>query len=378
MSTIVIAGGGLAGAAAATALAQAGRKVTLIEREAVPTHKICGEFLSAEAQISLSRLGFNCRALGGQSITHVRLIRGNQSITAKLPFEGLGLTRKTLDESLLLHAAAAGVSVQRGHAIQRISFDGGIHVDVDRSPPLNPQTLFLATGKHDARGVARDGRPSRLVGFKTYFHLSPAQHAALAGHVELYLFPGGYAGMQLVENGQANFCLVVEASLLARTGAKFPTLVAHLQTICPQLAARLAGAEALLSAPVTIARVPYGFVHRPRAEDPENLFRLGDQAAVIPSFTGDGMAIALHSAALAAEYFLRGETSETYHRRLARDVSGQIQRATALHAALSTPLLGPVLFAVARVFPQALAISATFTRVPEYARLSGAIRHPGP
>ena len=238
MSGILIAGGGLAGAATAIALAQAGRKVTLIEREAVPTHKICGEFLSAEAQISLSRLGFNCRTLGGERITHVRLIRGNRSITAKLPFEGLGLTRKTLDESLLRHAAAAGVSVQRGHAVQRISLDGGLHVEVDRSPPLNPETLFLATGKHETRGVARDGKPSRLVGFKTYFRLSPAQHMALAGHVELFLFPGGYAGLQRVENGQANFCLVVEAGLLARAGSKFPALLAHLQNICPQLAAR--------------------------------------------------------------------------------------------------------------------------------------------
>ncbi|GLR65759.1 FAD-dependent oxidoreductase [Acidocella aquatica] len=369
MSAIVIAGGGLAGAATATLLAQAGREVTLIERESAPAHKICGEFMSTEAQVCLRQLGLDCGALGGARITHVRLIRGKRSITAKLPFEGLGLTRKTLDETLLNHAAQAGVSLQRGHAIRRISFSGGIQVEIDRSPPLTPRTLFLATGKHDTRGAPRAGRASPLIGFKTYFRLNPAQHAALAGHVELYLFPGGYAGMQLVENGEANFCLLVEPALFAHSGGKFPALLEHLQTISPPLAARLAGAQTLLPTPLTIARVPYGFVHRPHAQDPANMFRLGDQAAVIASFTGDGMAIALHSAALAAGHFLRGETSQTYHRRLARDVSGQIRRATALHAALSAPLLGPALFAAARIFPQALAISAAFTRVPEYARL---------
>ena len=58
-------------------------------------------------------------------------------------------------------------------------------------------------------------------------------------------------------------------------------------------------AEPLLARPLTISGVPYGFLAPPRPDDP--VFRLGDQAAVIPSFCGDGMAIALHSAVLAAE-----------------------------------------------------------------------------
>ncbi len=371
MNGILVAGGGLAGTATAIALAQAGQIVTLIEREAAPTHKICGEFLSTEAQTYLRQLGFDCHALGGARITHVRLIRGSQSITAKLPFEGLGLTRKILDENLLRHAAAAGVELRRGHAIQRISYDGGFRVEIDRAPALHPKTLFLATGKHDARGLARGGSPSGLVGFKTYFQLDPAQALALSGHVELFLFPGGYAGLQLVEHGQANFCLMVQAALLNRLGGKFSALLAHLQSISPVLATRLRGAVALLPAPLSIARVPYGFVHHPRAADYKNMFRLGDQAAVIPSFTGDGMAIALHSAALAPKFFLQGQSSASYHARLAQDVGPQIKNASRLYAALSSLWAGPALFALARLFPQSLSLGAALTRVPQSARLPG-------
>ena len=61
----------------------------------------------------------------------------------------------------------------------------------------------------------------------------------------------------------------------------------------PHLATRLSGAEAVLAAPLSIAGVPYGFIHQHAADDPDRVFRLGDQAAVIQSFTGDGMAIAL-------------------------------------------------------------------------------------
>jgi menaquinone-9 beta-reductase len=108
MTEIVVAGGGLAGSAVAAALAQAGVDVTLIERETAPVHKICGEFLSAEAQDYLERLGLNIGALGGAVISDLQLIRGNDAITTALPFRGLGLSRFALDEALLNHAAACG------------------------------------------------------------------------------------------------------------------------------------------------------------------------------------------------------------------------------------------------------------------------------
>ena len=374
MNDILIAGGGLAGATAATALAQAGREVTLIERAATPAHKICGEFLSAEAQASLSRIGFDCARLGGQRITHVRLSRGTRSIIARLPFEGLGITRKTLDEALLQHAAQAGVNILRGHAIRAIDFTtanskAGFRLELDRATPRAAATLFLATGKHDARGIPRPGRPSRLVGFKTYFQLSPAQHQALAGQVEIFMFSGGYAGMQLVETGEANLCFLAEPALLARAAGKFPALLDLLCALCPQLGQRLAGAVATLPAPLTIARVPYGFVYRPDRRAPPGLFRLGDQAAVIPSFTGDGMAIALHSAGLAADFHLHGATSHAYHHRLARDVRFQIHRAGALYTAARLPPLAACFFAAARLIPQILPLCASLTRVPTAARL---------
>ncbi|OYV28318.1 MAG: hypothetical protein B7Z81_15840, partial [Acidocella sp. 20-61-6] len=182
MKGTLIVGGGLAGAAAAAALARAGRAVTLVEREAEPAHKICGEFLSGEAQESLAALGVDLAGLGGHVITHVRLVRGARSIRAKLPFQGLGLTRRTLDEFLLRHAAACGAEVRRGIAVRRILPDLSVELGEE---VLRPEMLFLATGKHEARGAARHATPGGQVGFKNYFRLAAAQQAALAGHVEL-------------------------------------------------------------------------------------------------------------------------------------------------------------------------------------------------
>jgi flavin-dependent dehydrogenase len=369
MKPVLVAGGGLAGAAAAAVLARAGQAVTLVERNAGPTDKICGEFLSAEAAAALSGLGLDVGALGGARITHVRLVRGAKMVTTKLPFAGLGLSRRVLDEALLRHAAACGVDVRRGHAVRGVEAgDEGVALDVDGGGTLRGGRLLLATGKHELRGWRRaEGAENGLVGFKMYFALAPAARAALAGHVELIMFRDGYAGLQLVEGERANFCLLVNKTRLAECGG-WDGLLAWLCESSPHLAARLAGAVALLPAPLSIARVPYGFVHR--AAGPARVYRLGDQAGVIQSFTGDGMAIALHSAMLAAGAVRRGETAAAYHRQLARDVTGQIRRAGALYRVAQTPAAQPALLGLARLWPAGLALAARLTRVPERVRVA--------
>ncbi|WP_051622408.1 NAD(P)/FAD-dependent oxidoreductase [Acidocella facilis] len=362
---ILVVGGGPAGAACAIALAQAGRAVTLIEREPAATDKVCGEFVSAEAQAYLTRLGLPPALLGGQPITRLRLVRGGRTITAPLPFAGRGVRRRGMDETLLDVAEQSGVRVRRGQAVRRID-SGGISVEVG-GEVLHPATLVLASGKHEVRGAARPARPGRLVGLKSYFSLAAGPQSELVQHVELIMFRGGYAGLQMVEDGLANLSLLVDKAVLREAGNKWPALLAGLQRTIPHLASRLDKAADRLPEPLAIAGMPFGFLHRPHAADPPDLFRLGDQAAVIQSFTGDGLAIALHSAALAAAAIIAGASAQTYHQQLRTDVRWQVFRAGALHHALSAPLLGPVLFAGAALWPATLARAAAWTRVPEAA-----------
>ncbi len=133
----------------------------------------------------------------------------------------------------------------------------------------------------------------------------------------------------------------------------------------PHLARRLGDAACVFDKPVTIFDVPYGFLHRARSADSDALFRLGDQAAVIPSFSGDGMAIALHSGRLAARMTASGAGARAYHARLRADLSRQVRLATWLQrAADAWP--GPVL-ATLGLMPHALRHLAAWTRVPETA-----------
>ncbi len=368
MIDCLVAGGGLAGSAAAIALARAGREVTLIERETAPHHKVCGEFLSIEAQGYLRALGLNPASLGGHEITQVCLVRKADVISAPLPFTAMGLTRRRIDEALLGLAARAGVNVRRGHSIRAVN-PAALKVDVDDLGCLCPRTLLLATGKHDVRAAPRAHAPSVYVGFKTYFRLAPGQRAALAGRVELILYPGGYAGLQLVEDGMANLCLLITAAALKRAGGQWEAVLDMIQAASPHLATRLAGGQALLAKPLAIARIPYGFVHHASLEDHPGLFRIGDQAAVIPSFTGDGMSISLHSAALAASYAARNASAHAYHRRLSADIARPMRMAGALHGLLAAGASYNAVFALARLVPASLALGAALTRIPLGQRL---------
>lgn len=360
---LVIIGGGLAGASAATLLARDGRSPLLIERETEPRHKICGEFLSVAAQACLARLGIDPLALGGSVIEQMRLVHGDCVSKAALPFTAIGLTRRTLDAALLAAAEAAGARVKRGLQVRAIaSLPDRIEIDAD--PPIGARTLLLATGKHELRGAKRDGAGTDddLVGFKSYFRLAPDQRQALDHHIELILFRDGYAGLQLVEGGIANLCLLVRKRRLRNVGRDWADLVAALRTETPHLARRLDGAQDLLPRPLTIARLPYGFLHRPSPAD-GRLFRLGDQLGVIPSFAGDGMSIALRSGAAAASAILRGESADAYHRRLHAELRRPVALASVLYRASRSDRVRALTVRALRRWPAAARFLARRTRL---------------
>ncbi|OYU14472.1 MAG: hypothetical protein CFE37_10790 [Alphaproteobacteria bacterium PA4] len=351
----IIIGGGLAGGAAAARLAQLGQPPLLLEREAGAHDKICGEFLSVEAGRHLAGLGVDVARLGGARIDRVRLHAGRLTAEARLPFVATGVTRRALDALLLDHAAAAGADVQRGTSVRHLAGNRAVTSAGD----TDPGPILLATGKHDLRGEARDPRGTipGLIGFKQFFRATPALTARLAGAVEVTAFAGGYAGLQCVEAGRLNLCLLVDQARYKALGGSWPLLLAALLRE-PGLAL-LADAEPLLAKPLAIASVPYGYLATPGAGP----YRLGDQAAVIPSFCGDGMAMALHGGRLAADMLASGADAATFQTRLRRDVARQVRLATRLQRVATHGLGRFALVAGLAAVPAALAALARWTRV---------------
>ena len=372
----LVIGGGLAGGIAALRLAEAGRRVLLLEKEREPHDKVCGEFLSGEACGYLGSAGIDPMALGAERIENLRVSTGKTIAETKLPFPALSLSRRVLDEALLARAEEAGAVIRRGAAVELLHRD---HVHRDHGPwcaeladgeVLAAESVFLATGKHELRGWRREHSvlaiQEDLVGFKLHWRLHPLQTAALRGWMELFLFPGGYGGLALVEGGAANLCLVVQQRQLRRLGG-WPALLARLTQQDILLRRRLGGAEPVWNKPMAISSIPYGYLAVPE----NGLWRLGDQAAVIPSFTGDGMSIALHSGALAARKFLSGAQAEDFQRELAASLRGGMRLASVVSRATVHPLARWLAPALLRTWPGGMRALARRTRIPQGALIAG-------
>jgi flavin-dependent dehydrogenase len=363
----LVIGGGLAGSMVAIRLAAAGRRITLLEKENSAHHKVCGEFLSCEAVDYLRQAGIEPLSLGAATIRRVRVSAKSRVVEAALPFTALSLSRCVLDEALLARAIEKGCDVRRGAMVENLAnHDNLWFAQLRGGESLRAQTVFFANGKHDLRGWARGkGKQGELVGFKMHWKLAEVQTGALREFIELFLFNGGYGGLSLVENDVANLCLVVRRAELHRIGG-WTQLLAEILAENRSMRQRLQSAKAMWERPLAISPIPYGYlVGRPRG-----LWCVGDQAAVIPSFTGDGMSIALHSAALAAQMYIAGESVDEYYRRLHMQLRLGMSLATLVSRGMVTGLGRTLAPLGLSVFPQAIRWIASSTRIPMQASLT--------
>jgi flavin-dependent dehydrogenase len=355
---VVAVGGGLAGSAFALELARSGRRVVVLERAPSPGHKGCGEFLSGETQDLLAQLGIDVRALGASPIARLRLIAGRRQAVSPLPFAAAGLSRRRLDEALLTLAQRAGATVIRGVAVTAIDADAGaVGVHAERRQ-WRAAAVGLATGKHSVRGFLRAG--GTMVGFKLHLEAAAAARE-LAGIVQLVFFPGGYVGACLIEDGILSVAWVMNTGMVREVGAGWPAQREHLARQSSWIGDLIDGAKPLFAKPVAVAAIPHGFL---RSEPlPPLVYPVGDQLAVVPSFTGDGMAVAIHSGRAAARAVLAGQAAAAFQRELADTLRRQLLVARGVGWLLETPATCAAAVGLTRLFPALATAVARATRL---------------
>lgn len=353
----LIVGGGLAGAATAIGLARAGLPHLLIERTLETGDALCGGFLSWRTLDRLRTLGIEPDELNPRRVTRARLFAGGREAAARLPRPALAVSRHRLDTLLLARATAEGAAIERGITVREIA---GTQARLADGGAIAADTLFLASGKHDVRGLARpaDARgDDPTLGLRVRLAAAPGLSRLVGDAIELHLFPGGYAGLALQEDGSANLCMAVHRSRLHAAGSP-EALLGQLGRALPMLGERLAFRHEF--APIdAVANVPYGW--RVRGAAP-GVARLGDQAGCIPSLAGEGMGIALASGIGAAAAYVRGGPAaipvwqRDFSRRLARPM-----RVAGLLRTMAESAAAPLLLPAAR--PALIRIMARLTRV---------------
>lgn len=350
----IIVGAGPAGSAVAIRLARGSVQPCLVDHQEVPGDALCGGFLSWTTIAQLAELGLSTDLLGGHRITQIALFAGGREERLSLPAPAMGLSRHHLDALLRAAAQSAGAQLRIGRATLLSPTD----LTLDDGEVRAWDSLFLATGKHDLRGAGRphdNGDPELGLRLKLAAH--PRLNDLIGDRIELHMSGGGYVGILLQEDGSANICMAVRKSRLTAAGGKPVALLHQLADQSPALAARLADipADPRIDA---IGHVPYGW----RAQDSwAGLYRVGDQAAVIPSLAGEGIGIALASAERAVQRWQAEgrDGALSYQRDFARRSARPLAAAAAFRFLGSHPTLLRALIHA----PGAAALAMRLTRI---------------
>ncbi|MBV9497423.1 MAG: NAD(P)/FAD-dependent oxidoreductase [Acidobacteria bacterium] len=329
---VAIIGAGPAGSTLAALLALRGVSVALLDRDSFPRDKLCGEFLSYDALPIVEALGVD---LGdAPSIERCRVIGRHRVYEFAFPHPARGVSRFLLDDLLFRRALQLGAKQMDGVTATELRED---RVGTDRGE-LRARVIVGAWGRWGrfdtqlARSFVRD-RSHRNFGFKRHYRereaiLRSAQDDNGRRHrfaedakpggglakkrsgpcppqddkvIDLYSFRRGYLGVNAIEGGMTNICGLVHASRLAGHKGRWDAFVETIrgeEARLEELYARYEPAQDgfLSSEPV---------IFRARSAVEGGVFMIGDASGIIDPLTGNGMAMAIQSALVAAPHILK-------------------------------------------------------------------------
>jgi flavin-dependent dehydrogenase len=349
----------------------------LVEQDHFPRHKVCGEFLSPEAQETLSALGLY-PALAGlhpQSLTQVTLHAPNRAhLSRPLPGAAWGISRYAMDAALAQAAVAAGVTLRTGTVATQTTRQADAYSVTLRhtghTQTVRTRMVLIAAGRQSRAALTPTApapksrrRGSRAVGIKSHY-----RGLAVTDQVELFLFAGGYAGINPVESGHANLCLLVEEQAFRAAGGTVAGILHAAGAHNPALAERLADATPLPDTLCTVGAVDTGAPACPWQALP----RLGDAVVMLPPLCGDGMAMALRGAELCvdgADAYLHGRTdleawATAYTHAWRAEFAPRVRLARGLQRLFMTPSLTGGLLSLGNHLPWAADYFVRATRGP--------------
>ena len=154
-----VVGAGPAGAAAARVLAGEGFRTVLLDRDALPRVKVCGDALLPDALSALERLGALASVRARAFRAHTLRVWSPSGVRVDLDVEALLLPRIELDAILARGALEAGALLARGRVV-RLDVEGArVRLRTREGPGLTARVVVVATGARRALGPRVPGAP---------------------------------------------------------------------------------------------------------------------------------------------------------------------------------------------------------------------------
>jgi geranylgeranyl reductase family protein len=343
---VLVVGAGPAGVAAGIEARRRGLDVLVVDKAAFPRDKTCGDGLTTGALRLLDRLGFDVRTLPSWApVTETVLVSpSGREVEVPLPPEGAyaGVApRVELDAALVEHARSLGVEVREGNGVTAVRDDGAsVAVTLADGTEGSTRWVIAADGHYSpVRRMLGDDTPRDLGSwhaFRQYF--TGVDDPRLWVLFEEDFLPG-YAWVFPVGKGRANVGFGV---LRDDDGPSGKALAAQARGLAARSTIRRAlGPNAQPEGTMRAWPIPAAY-------DPARLARgrvlfAGDAANVVDPMTGEGIAQALESGALAARAIARSRDEQDtvtahYHAEVDRALGADLKFAALLQHVLRVPL----------------------------------------
>ena len=333
----VIIGGGVAGLCAANQLVDRQKSVLLIDAGNYPSHRLCGEFFSPECHPLLQQWGLPL----SQPLYKGLFFNSQTQFPLSFSSPAKGCSRYVFDESLFQRAQNKGAEFLLQKQVQSIGNQRDYYtLLLDDGQIIIAQKLLIGTGKIPYLLQKTQTPNMHYYGFKCHFE------GILKNDLEMHTFPYGYLGISQIEEGKINV-----AGLVLKQ--KYPQFVlenflTQLKVSQPQLGKKLGSLQK--SFPTwLIGQIPeFGIRSTPSLK---NIFWIGDAAASIPPLTGAGLAIAITSGKMAADFAI--DSNETaFKKTWLKRYQRRLRIAYCMHQILLNPWANAIAFKACALFPQ--------------------------
>jgi flavin-dependent dehydrogenase len=334
----VILGGGVAGLCAAKRLLELNIQPLVIEAGDYPAHKVCGEFLSPSSLPILKQWQIH-----PIPIHQVQLSTPSQSLKLVFPQPAGSLSHLTLDFQLAHQISQQGALLLTQTKVLDLSpssCEGECHqLSLSSGEKIKAKHLLIATGRlpHDSLKRA----PPRYIGFKSHF-----SGLELNSTLYMFSFKGAYLGLAPVENARANLACLAKMKDIQQFSSS-QQFIKTLLSSHPLLVQLLAPGHSLFDHWMEASVPEFGLKSTPSWPQ---TYWIGDAAGTIPPASGNGLALAIASGYLAAEFAKRQDASG-FKRIWKKRCTFPIHLAKGLHQIFLNPTWGSLTIRLSHCFP---------------------------
>jgi len=309
---VLIIGASLAGTLAALSLAQAGVRVTLIDRSNFPRRKPCGEGLSARGQAELAAAGCSLTDLGcsHQSLDGYRIYKGRRFLDIPERTGLVGVQRVDLDDRLLQRAGLyPNIEILLGAKATVMDIAPRVFDLSVNGVKVSGRALIIADGANSStlRALGRSFAVPRnpRLGSSSAWQVTGG---SLPLKVHTILVEGGEIYVTPLANALVNISVLGDRSLI-QPFSREHSLKVRIDSIAEMLGISLSP----VSGPLSCG--PINTVYR--GAQCFGAYVVGDACETFDPCAGFGMAHAVLTGRLAAEHIVRSLGSSDPIRELA-------------------------------------------------------------